>query len=76
MVNSEFLKNMVAPPFETNCPIRRTFIWHVQLMQWMFKNYIEKSEWRIIEYSMVLRVLKFGEICFKTKLYKKDSNFI
>ena len=27
----------------------------VQSIQWMFKNYIEKSEWRIIEYSMVLR---------------------
>ena len=28
MVNSEFLKNMVAPPFETNHPIKKTFIWH------------------------------------------------
>ena len=29
MINSEFLKNMVAPPpFETNRPIKKTFIWH------------------------------------------------
>ena len=28
------------------------------------------------EYIPVRTILKFGEICFKTKLYKKDSNFI
>ena len=29
LLNSEFLKNMVAPPFETNVTVRNTFTWDV-----------------------------------------------